>query len=213
MQTRLGGTCQRSPGLWYVPPTPRRARSVRSPQPGLRLATAAPNPCQGAREVLRRHVDECDVTPDCLGYRPCNLCVRNCRRPGNCVCLAKVSRLSQHGRSNKGNVTNIDGADACVADRGEEPSLMDNRRLECHEALEVEIGPEERIADSKLADPSLDCCVVPKESYRRRFTGCELRQLDEMLDACRRRKLREPHLLGLGIDGGRRHEVRAFDPV
>ena len=123
-----------------------------------------PKPCQGAREVLRRHVDKCDVTPGCLGYRLCNLCVRNCRWPSNCVCLAKVSRLSQHGRSDKGNVTNIDSADACVADRGEEPPLIDDRRLECQEALKVEIWPEERIADAKLADPSLDSCRPDRDT-------------------------------------------------
>src|SRR5262245_58342964 len=121
---------------------------------------------QCAREVLRRHLDKCNFASDCLSYRPRYLCVRNCRRSRNCICLTNVIRLCQHGRSNEGNVTNIDRADACIADRREELPLIGNRCLECQEALKIEIGPQKRIADSKLAARSFDCCMAATESHR-----------------------------------------------
>ena len=96
---------------------------------------------------------------------------RSCNR----IRLANVAWLRQHDRSNQCNVTDVDRADACVANRREEPPLIRDHRLECEEALKKEIWPKERIAKSKLKDASFYRSMVPKETHGGIFFGAELR--------------------------------------
>jgi hypothetical protein len=83
-----------------------------------------PNLPQREREVFRRNVDEFDLASDRSSNRVRDFPVRYGCRSCNRIRLANVAWLRQHDRSNQCNVTDVDRADACVANRREEPPLI-----------------------------------------------------------------------------------------
>jgi hypothetical protein len=85
-----------------------------------------------------------------------------------------VPGFSECATGDGGNVADIYRADTCVADGRDELPLLDDHRLECQKALEVQVGTEEREADTELANASFNRRVVAKKAHGRPFVGGEL---------------------------------------
>jgi hypothetical protein len=108
-----------------------------------------------------------------------------------------VSRFGQRRRGHLCDVADVDGAHPRVPDRREELAVLADRAGERRQALEVEVGPQERRSDPQLADPPLDGGVVAQEAHRGRLVGGQLRELDQVPHIRLGGQLGEPLLLRL----------------
>jgi hypothetical protein len=90
------------------------------------------------------------------------------------------------------NVTDVDRADARVADGRNEVSLHGDHRLECEQTLEIQVGTKKREAYAELTDTPLDGRVVAKKANRRCLVRRELGEFHETPDAGCCRKFGKP---------------------
>jgi hypothetical protein len=121
--------------------------------------------------------------------------------------------VGQGRRSDGGDVADVDRADARITDRRGKHSVPDDAAGHREQALEVQVGPQEREVHPAVAHVLLDGGVVTQEPDGRVGDAAQLRQHDQPFDAGRTGGIDEVELLALGPFGRRRDEVGAPDAL
>nr|WP_250550068.1 hypothetical protein [Pseudonocardia sp. H11422] len=85
-----------------------------------------------------------------------------------------MSWLGERRGGDRRDVTDVDRAYPGVTDRREEPALLADGTGQGEQALEVQVGSQEREPDAEFADPPLDGGVVAQEPHGRGLVRGEL---------------------------------------
>src|SRR5262245_4156617 len=121
---------------------------------------------QRSGKRVGRHVHKGHSAPNRVADGARHFTVRDRPWPRDRVRPPFVPRFGQCATGDGSNVADINRAHTRIADWRDELSLRGDHRLECEETLKVQVGPEEREADTELADASFDRRVVAKKAYR-----------------------------------------------